>query len=322
MWNLARQTVLAASKGGVSLQQQLHRQPLRQLLLVGTTSSSCSSLFSTTPSLAISEQTKVLGKLRKKTGYSLSICKKALSENNNDLAAAEKWLKEQAQALGLAKAQKLQGRNTSQGLLGVKISDKVGAIVELNCETDFVANNSKFRKLLEEINVACVSDSNNSVAAGEFSQAEIHEAEMGGVVSSEGSSLSDLVALNIGQIGENMRLGGGVKMCAGEGVSLSCLTHPTSGKDTKTFSYGRFACLLAYRAPEDSPEVVRLAREVCQHIIGMAPTCVSAEEDPENSLLHQSFLLEEELKVGEVLEAKRVEVLGFVRREVGRSGDD
>ena len=49
-----------------------------------------------------------LARLRKSTGYSLSICKKALTETDNDLAAAENWLQEQAQAQGWAKASKLQ----------------------------------------------------------------------------------------------------------------------------------------------------------------------------------------------------------------------
>ena len=53
-----------------------------------------------------------LATLRKNTGYSLSICKKALSESNNDVQEAEKWLKEQAQAQGWAKAQKLQERKS------------------------------------------------------------------------------------------------------------------------------------------------------------------------------------------------------------------
>merc|ERR1719433_2201580 len=86
----------------------------------------------------------------------LSTFKKALGETGNDGAAAEKWLAEQAQALGLAKASKLQGRNTSQGLLGLRVNGGSAALVELNCETDFVARNQKFLGLLEEVCAACL----------------------------------------------------------------------------------------------------------------------------------------------------------------------
>lgn len=58
---------------------------------------------------------------------------------------------EQAQAQGWSKAQKLQGRNTTQGLVGLFFEGNLGAMVELNCETDFVARNSKFHTLLNEV---------------------------------------------------------------------------------------------------------------------------------------------------------------------------
>lgn len=58
---------------------------------------------------------------------------------------------EQAQAQGWSKAQKLQGRNTTQGLIGLFYEGSLGAMVELNCETDFVARNAKFHSLLNEV---------------------------------------------------------------------------------------------------------------------------------------------------------------------------
>ena len=120
---------------------------------------SCS--LHTSPSLhlaAAAAATKSsLGKLRKKTGYSLSICKKALEESGQDMAKAELWLREQAQAQGWAKAQKLEGRNTQQGLLGVQVVGDKAALVELNCETDFVARNAKFHSLLQVVASTCIN---------------------------------------------------------------------------------------------------------------------------------------------------------------------
>jgi len=279
-------------------------------------------------SRGLSEQSKALGKLRKKTGYSLSICKKALNETNNDLAAAEKWLKDQAQAHGWAKAMKLQGRNTSQGLLGVKVSEQIGALVELNCETDFVANNSKFKKLLEDINLTCLRAPTLETGAN-FVQRELSEGEVGELVAPCGTKLSDLVALGIGQLGENLRLGGAVTFQAGAGssIKLACLSHPNISRDSSEFLSGRYAALLAYtgegRGLQGGVSEARLASQLCQHIIGMAPTSVCKEgDDAESQLINQTFLLDEDLKVGELLTAAGMEVHGFIRKEVGRGGSD
>ena len=71
---------------------------------------------------------------------------------------------EQALAQGWAKANKLVGRNASQGLVGVLIIDKSASMVELNCETDFVARNKQFLTLLNEI--SDVNLSSNAPSAG------------------------------------------------------------------------------------------------------------------------------------------------------------
>lgn len=70
---------------------------------------------------------------------------------------AEAWLQAEAQTQGWAKATKLAGRTTSQGLVGVHIKDNVGAMVELNCETDFVAKNEKFKNLVSQVARECAS---------------------------------------------------------------------------------------------------------------------------------------------------------------------
>jgi elongation factor Ts len=270
-----------------------------------------SRLLSSSPSLLQSE----LAKLRKKTGYSLSICKKALGETGTDGEAAEKWLAEQAQALGLAKASKLQGRNTSQGLLGLRVKGGTAALVELNCETDFVARNQKFLTLLEEVSDACLK-----VDGGDGSST-ISGEQVGALTDREGRSLSDLVALNIGQIGENLALGNATLVKAGEGEAICGLCHPSSGASGDV-QYGRYAALLSLKgkAAQDADATSSIARGICQHIIGLAPLHISNIEDKENSLMHQSYLLDEEQKVSEVLESAGLEVTNFVRVEVGRSG--
>ena len=74
---------------------------------------------------------KQLAELRKQTGYSLSLCRDALLENNNDIKVAQAWLDEEAIKKGWQKAEKLQGRKTSEGLIGVMVENNHAAMVEV-----------------------------------------------------------------------------------------------------------------------------------------------------------------------------------------------
>ena len=87
--------------------------------------------------------------LRQKTGAGMMECKKALEETNGDFAKAEEYLR----AKGIAKAEKRQGKQTSEGLIGSYIhhNGKVGVMVEVNCETDFVARTDDFKTLVKQI---------------------------------------------------------------------------------------------------------------------------------------------------------------------------
>ena len=73
-----------------------------------------------------------LAALRKKTGFPLGKCKEALVANADDLGAAEDWLNSRAQEEGWAKVEKLRGRATSQGLIGLMIRGNRGAMVEVS----------------------------------------------------------------------------------------------------------------------------------------------------------------------------------------------
>ncbi|KLO07097.1 hypothetical protein SCHPADRAFT_1001907 [Schizopora paradoxa] len=103
---------------------------------------------------------KLLGELRKLTETSISKAREALVATNNDLDAALKWLEEDLAVSGAKKAAKVEGRTAGEGLVGVSIlSPGLGerkegiraSMVELNCETDFVARNELFSKLLADI---------------------------------------------------------------------------------------------------------------------------------------------------------------------------
>lgn len=76
-------------------------------------------------------------------------------KNCHEFHQAEEWLKEQALALGWAKAAKVAGRSTLQGLIAVTTDPKTAAMIEVNCETDFVAKNSAFQDVVVKAANAC-----------------------------------------------------------------------------------------------------------------------------------------------------------------------
>src|SRR6185437_10708499 len=83
---------------------------------------------------------KDVAALRKITGAGMMDCKKALLENDGDFERAKDWLREK----GIAGAAKREGRAADQGAIEVLVTGDVGAVVELNCETDFVAKGEAF----------------------------------------------------------------------------------------------------------------------------------------------------------------------------------
>ena len=85
--------------------------------------------------------------LRTSTGAGMMDCKQALTENNGDMEAAIDWLRKK----GLSKAAKKSDRVAAEGLVGVAASDKIGAAVEVNSETDFVARNEQFQAMVAAI---------------------------------------------------------------------------------------------------------------------------------------------------------------------------
>lgn len=92
---------------------------------------------------------KDVGDLRQRTGVGMMDCKKALQETNGDIEKAIEWLREN----GLAKAAKKSGRIASQGIVDsyIHLGGRIGVIVEVNCETDFVARSDQFKGLVHDI---------------------------------------------------------------------------------------------------------------------------------------------------------------------------
>ena len=127
--------------------------------------------------------------LREKTGAGMMDCKKALQECNADLTAAVDWLREK----GIAKAAKKAERIAAEGLCEVAIAGNTAYVFELNAETDFVAKNEKFLKILEQISQICVE--NNCKTVEDILAATL-----------EGQTGNDIIVAATATIGEKISL--------------------------------------------------------------------------------------------------------------------
>jgi len=92
---------------------------------------------------------KLVKELREKTGAGVMDCKKALKESNGDLEKATEWLRQK----GISSAAKKEGRVAAEGLVHsyIHTGGRVGVLVEINCETDFVARRDEFKGLAQDV---------------------------------------------------------------------------------------------------------------------------------------------------------------------------
>lgn len=125
--------------------------------------------------------------------------------------------------MGWAKATKLEGRPTAQGLVGVGIAKDKGIMVEVNCETDFVARNNKFRSLVEMVASTCLKY--------KFPAQSLGAEELKAMPADDGSPLADHLALLIGNIGENVSLRRAFCYSVEDGLKISGYTHPAPTED-------------------------------------------------------------------------------------------
>lgn len=278
-----------------------------------------------------SSSKSLLSELRKKTGYTFANCKKALEVNNNDLTQAEKWLKEQAKILGWAKATKLADRRTLQGLVSVLIDSsdkKSAAMVEINCETDFVAKNTLFQNITNTVAESCLSVAKNqTLFENGVAKITLETDKLKKLSNSTGKLLEDEVALLISQVGENILLKKAVCLKVDDTLSLAGTTHPTHPQSSNLL--GKYGCLLIYSATSGDPAIESIAKQLSQHVIGMKPKKIgnvetdqpSENKDEEECMVHQEFLMEPETPVSSVLQEYGVEIKEFIRYECGEDSE-
>jgi elongation factor Ts len=110
--------------------------------------------------------TELIKELREKTGAGIMECKRAIEDAVGDLARAEQLIKER----GLAMAEKKAGREAGQGLIDSYIhAGRIGAMIELNCETDFVARTDDFRLLAREVAMQVAATNPSRISSKEES---------------------------------------------------------------------------------------------------------------------------------------------------------
>lgn len=138
---------------------------------------------------------KLIKQLRDQTGGGIADCKKALEETKSDLKKAAELL----QKWGIQKSEKKADRETRQGIVESYIhgNGRVGVLLTLLCETDFVSQNDEFKKLAHEIAMQ-IASMNPKTNEELLDQPYIRDAKM---------KISELIKSAIGKIGENIKVG-------------------------------------------------------------------------------------------------------------------
>jgi elongation factor Ts len=208
---------------------------------------------------------QVVKELRDKSGAGMMDCKKALAETGGDIQKAMQLLRER----GAAIASKRSSRVAKEGLIACSITPdgKTGALVELNCESDFVARNDEFRAATQRL---------ADHAVGVEDMDRMSES----VMEPEGVSVADQVQKIVGSIGENIVLTRCMRFKVGEGGRpdgiLVSYIHPP----------GKIGVIVDIAAGQgavpDTPGLVEFARDVAMHVAASAPVAVTREEVPED----------------------------------------
>lgn len=263
--------------------------------------------------------------LRERTSSGMMECKKALVESNGDMELAVENMRKS----GLAKADKKSGRTAAEGLISIKISDdaKTAVIVDVNCETDFVAKADDF--------VAFARD----IAAALLNAKVSNDEELLAVTLADGKSIDETRRGLISKLGENITVRRFKQVLTNGGIAG--YIHGTSSK----------IGVVVELAKADA----ELAKDLAMHIAATKPTCVSEEQvSPELiekekiifaaqaaesgkpadiiekmiegrikkflaeiTLVGQAFVKDDSTTVGQLVKSKGNSVLSFTRFEVG-----
>lgn len=234
---------------------------------------------------------KLVKELREKTGAGMMDCKRALAASNGNIEAAIDWLRKK----GLAAAAKRAGRAAAEGLVGIAVRSGVGAMVEVNSETDFVARNEKFQDFVTGA-AAVALESDGDMAA-------ILRAKFPG--SSE--TVADELARIAATIGENITLR---RVAVVAAPVVANYVHGALRP-----GLGRIGVLVGLSGTSEEKAIHDLGRLVGMHVAASQPEAIDiAAVDPEALAREKAVLAEQARASGkpDAIVAKMVE--GRVRK--------
>ena len=213
--------------------------------------------------------------LRDKTGAGMMDAKKALVETDGDMEKAIEVLRQK----GMASADKKMGRIAAEGRIGSFVNDSVGAMIEVNCETDFVAKNEEFKELAN-----CLAE---GVAKG--NPADV-DAFLASTCPKCNKTVADIIKEKIASIGEKITFRRFVRY---EGNTATYIHN------------GKIGVLI-----ETDNKDAELMNDICLHIASSAPEFISRDEIPQSVIDHETEVemgKEDLQKKPEAIRAKIVE---------------
>jgi elongation factor Ts len=188
--------------------------------------------------------------LRDRTGAGMMDCKKALADAGGDLEKATTLLRER----GLAKAAKREGRETAEGTVALALAGTTGAIVEMGCETDFVARTDEFQRIARVV---------AEVAAADPKAGDV---EGLGAAAMEGETVAARIAAAAGKLGENVVLKRVARLEAPDGL-VGGYVH----------AGGKLGVLVGMRTTARGEAAEAVAKDVAMHVAAADPSPVSVD---------------------------------------------
>ncbi len=216
--------------------------------------------------------------LRKATGAGMMDCKQALEASEGDLDAAMDWLR----AKGLGKAGKLGEREATEGAVEAIVEGNVGVIVEVSCNTDFVAKGADFTGLVSGLAALVAANGDADVASLPF----------------EGSTVGEALQQLAAKLGENVALGRVVRFETGDDGLIDAYKHVQNDR-------GTIGVLVELGGvdPADA-DAASVAHEIALHVSFAAPGYLTRDEVPEAVVERERAVIEEKSRNEGVPDAK------------------
>lgn len=242
---------------------------------------------------AVPNNMALIKQLREQTGAPIADVKSALQQADWDLEQAAQELRKK----GLAAASKKASRHAAEGLVGIATNPTSAAIIEINSETDFVARNDQFKRLVSSAAAALLANTSAVASCTASSTQEIPTSVVEATKMSDGpSTLAEAVAEVAGSVRENIKLRRGYHVTVPSG---SCGTIGSYIHGGIAPGLGRIASLVLLQHKEQltgeaARQIQDLAHKLAMHVVGAVPKYLDRSQVPETALEAEKKLLTEQ----------------------------